>query len=152
MNVWFWWAAYTVCSIWAQECFAGIDFFSAGLIVCLQAGQWRRAVWLALFWGLLQEGTGTLAFGAILLFDVGLFCLFFAGKWLLEPENPLFVIVVSALLVVWHEVVVVGLASLQDFMLPWSPFSVHAVQFAAYVLTWAFVYPLFSKVVPRVAN
>ena len=152
MNAFIWWAGYTLVAVWAQEWFAGIDFFSPGIILCLQAGQWRKAIWLALFWGILQEGTGSLAFGAILLLDVGLFCFFFVGKWLLEPENPVFVIFLSALLVVWHELIVVNLASLQDLVVTWNPWSVHGAQFFAYVLTWAVVYPVFVKVVPRAAN
>ena len=149
---WLWWTGYTLCAVWAQEWIAGIDFFSPGVILCLQAGQWRKALWLGIAWGILQEGTGALVFGAMLLFEVGLFCFFFWSKWLLEPENPLFVLLLSVFLVAWHEVIFVGLGSLQGLVVTWNPFPVLFLQLFAYVLTWAFVYPLFIRMVPRVAD
>ncbi|WP_462324423.1 hypothetical protein [Desulfoplanes sp.] len=152
MSVWVWWAVYTVLAVWAQEFFGGMDFFSPGLIVFLQAGRFKSCLWVGLVWGILQEGAGSLSFGAVLLFDVGLVGMFFLGKWLLEPENPVFVMVLSAVLVLWQAVVTVGLATLQDLHVSWPSGSFLALQFLAYVLTWAFVYPLFTKVVPRAAT
>ncbi len=149
MNVWVWWIGYSLLAIWAQEWFQGIDFFSPGLIVFLQAERWKGSLWSAIVWGIIQEGAGSLSFGSVLLFDAGLVVMFMTGKWLLEPENPVFVMVLAVFLVVWREMVVVGLASLQGLVVSWTPFPFMALQFIAYVLTWAFIYPLFSKVVVR---
>lgn len=149
MNVWLWWSIYTILAIWAQEWFGGIDFFSPGLIVFLQAGRWKGAIWSACIWGIMQEGAGTLSFGSVLLFDVGLVGLFFAGKWLLEPENPVFVMVLALILVLWREMVVWGLGTLQDLSVSLTPLPLLAAQFFAYVLTWACIYPLYCRVVPH---
>ncbi|MFA7167079.1 MAG: hypothetical protein WC124_14720, partial [Desulfoplanes sp.] len=58
----------------------------------------------------------------------------------------------SVFLVAWHEVIFVGLGSLQGLVVTWNPFPVLFLQLFAYVLTWAFVYPLFIRMVPRVAD
>lgn len=152
MNVWTWWGGYTLLAIWAQEWFGGIDFFTPGLIVFLQTDRWKAGIWSAIVWGIMQEGTGSLSFGSILLFDAGLAAMFMAGKWLLETGNLIFVMVLSAVLVIWREMVVMWLASLQDLVVFWTTFPLMALQFFAYVLTWALIYPLFFKAVSRVRD
>jgi hypothetical protein len=152
VNVWTWWIGYTLLAIWAQEWFGGIDFFTPGLIVFLQTDRWKGCIWSAIIWGIMQEGTGALSFGSILLFDAGLAAMFMAGKWLLETGNLIFVMVLSAVLVIWREMVVMWLASLQDLVVFWTTFPLMALQFFAYVLTWALIYPLFSKAVSRVRD
>jgi hypothetical protein len=152
VNVWTWWIGYTLLAIWAQEWFGGIDFFTPGLIVFLQTDRWKGCIWSAIIWGIMQEGTGALSFGSILLFDAGLAAMFMAGKWLLETGNLIFVMVLSAVLVIWREMVVMWLASLQDLVVFWTTFPLMTLQFFAYVLTWALIYPLFFKAVSRVRD
>ncbi len=152
MSTLIWWVGYTFLALWLQEGFQGVDFLSPGLIVFLQAEQWKGGFWSALVWGIMQEGTGALAFGSVLVFDVGLVVMFVMGKWLLEPENPLFVLVLSIFLVLWRELVVMSLASLQGLVVSWPPLPFMALQFAAYLITWALIYPLFSKVVSRAGD
>jgi hypothetical protein len=152
VNVWIWWIGYTLLAVWAQEWFGGIDFFTPGLIVFLQVDRWKGCLWAAIVWGIMQEGTGSLSFGTILLFDAGLVAMFMAGKWFLETENLFFVMALSFFLVIWREMVLMWLASLQDLVVFWSSFPFMALQFLAYVLTWALIYPLFFKAVPRVRD
>ncbi len=147
MKAWMGWAIYTVVAVWAQEWCQGMDFFSPGLIVFLQTDHWKAGLWSALIWGIIQEGTGSLSFGAVLVFDAGLIGMFVMGKWLLEPENPLFVVALSMFLVLWREVVIMGLASLQDLIVSWSSLSFMALQCLVYILTWALISPLFSRMV-----
>jgi hypothetical protein len=64
-----WWAAFTIVGVWAQHFLPGVDFLAPGLLVSLQEERPLGTAWLAVVWIMLQEGMGTLFFGASLLFD-----------------------------------------------------------------------------------
>jgi hypothetical protein len=134
----FWWGMYMACAVWAQELSGGRDFLSPGVLICLQMRRWWQALGVTLLWIFVHEGAGNLAFGASLLFYVGLFALFFASQWLLEPENPLFILCFSLCLAGWLYAVLAGAISFQEVAArlpdpwPWIFF-----QWGSYVLTWA---------------
>jgi len=88
-------------------------------------------------WVLVQEGGGNLVFGVSILFYAGMLAFFLLSKWLLEPENPLFIILFSLLLACWSWTVLSGAINFQE--LPprtYSPWLWIARQWAAYVLFW----------------
>jgi hypothetical protein len=132
-----WWAGYLVVGLWAQELFGGLDFLSPALLVCLQTGLWWTAAWLTVLWVLLQEGVGTFMFGTVILFYAGMFAFFMLTRWLLEPENPLFILLFSLVLASWSWVVLNGAISFQEL-----PSRMHAAwpwigeQWLAYVVFW----------------
>ncbi len=99
--------------------------------------RWWQALSVTLLWIFVHEGVGNLAFGASLLFHIGLFVLFFASQWLLEPENPLFVVCFSLCLAGWLYAVLVGAVSFQEIAtrLP-DPWPWILSQWGCYVLTW----------------
>jgi len=141
-----WWTDFLIIAIWAQEMSGGLDFLTPGVLICLQSGQWWTALWMGAVWVLVQEGGGNLVFGVSILFYAGMLAFFMLSKWLLEPENPLFILFFSLLLACWSWVVLSGAISFQE--LPariHAPWSWIAWQWGAYVLFWGaalFIYRL----------
>lgn len=146
----FWWGAYMTCAVWAQELSGGHDFLSPGVLVCLQFRRLWQALSVAVLWIFLHEGAGSLAFGTSLLFYAGLFVLFFVSQWLLEPENPLFILTFSLGLAGWLYVVLAGAISFQEIAtrLP-DPWPWVFRQWSSYVLTWAISLFVYRKVMPH---
>ena len=139
-----WWTDYLILALWGQELSGGLDFLSPGVLVCLQSGQWWTALWMAAAWVLVQEGGGNLVFGVSIVFYAGMLVFYLISRWLLEPENPLFIIFFSLLLACWSWGVVSGAINFQELPprshspLPWI-----TKQWVAYVVFWGgalFVY------------
>lgn len=141
-----WWVVYVIGGVWAQELSGGKDFLSPGLLLCLQMRQWWQALCLAVLWIFLHEGVGNFAFGASVLFYVGLLILFFTSQWLLEPENPLFIICFSLCLAGWLYAVIAGAVSFQEIAvrLP-DPWLWIPSQWAIYVVTWIIALFLYRR-------
>lgn len=133
-----WWGMFLTVAVWAQEMSGGRDFLSPGVLICLQSRRWWQALGVALLWIFLHEGVGNLAFGTSLLFHAGLFALFFASQWLLEPENPLFILCFSFCLAAWLYAVLAGGVSFQEIpaRLP-DPWPWILAQGGWYALTWS---------------
>ncbi len=133
-----WWACYLVTALWAQEMSGGLDFLAPGLLICLQSGQWWAAAWTAALWVLVQEGIGNLAFGVVIFFYAGMVMFFLLSRWLLEPENPLFIFFFSLLLAVWSWLALSGAVSFQELSarMP-GPWAFVAKQWGAYAFTWS---------------
>jgi hypothetical protein len=132
-----WWTGYLVIAIWAQELSGGFDFLAPGLLVCLQTGRWWTVAWLTVLWTLVQEGLGSLAFGVAVLFYAGMFGFFLLTRWLLEPENPLFILLFSLVLSVWAWLVLSGAISFQEIGTRMhSPWPWIAKQWLAYLCFW----------------
>ena len=72
-----WWAAFFAVGICLQRAIPGIDVLAAGLLVVLQERGGWRVFWAALALMLVQEGTGTLDFGAGLIWYPALIGFFF---------------------------------------------------------------------------
>jgi hypothetical protein len=116
----------------------GLDFLAPGLLICLQSGQWWTAVWTAALWVLVQEGVGNLAFGVVIFFYAGMFVFFVLSRWLLEPENPLFIFFFSLLLAIWSWLALSGAVSFQELStkMP-APWAYVAKQWGAYIVMWS---------------
>ncbi len=108
-----WWAAFFAVGICLQRAIPGIDVLAAGLLVVLQERGGWRVFWAALALMLVQEGTGTLDFGAGLIWYPALIGFFFIGQWLFETRNMLFVFLLSACLGAAHFGVALLMARLQ---------------------------------------
>lgn len=108
-----WWVAFFAVGICLQRALPGIDILAAGLFVALQErGEWR-IFWVILALILVQEGMGTLDFGACLIWYPALLGFFFIGRWLFETRNVLFVVLLSACLGAVHLVVALLMTRLQ---------------------------------------
>lgn len=109
-----WWLGFTVAAVLLQDMFQGVDFLLAGLILTLQEESPKQTLWLLACWVLIQEGTGSLAFGACILWYGATVLLFHLGRWLFESQNALFVFLLGALLSALHIGLLHTMAALQD--------------------------------------
>lgn len=143
---WIWWAAYSVIAFWAQDMSGGLDFLSPAVLICLQTGQWWAATIFTASWILVQEGVGNLMFGSSIVFFGGMHVLFFLARWLLEPENPLFIIFFSLLLAVWSRLVLVGVVAFQEVHVQLDdPWTVIGRQWLAYGIYWSVMLMLYRR-------
>lgn len=147
MRVFFWWLLYIVAAIWAQSFVPGIDFMAPAIIVCLQHERLRQALWLTAAFIILQEGMGTLAFGAGLLWYGAMYLLFFVGRWLFESRNLLFVFFIGVTLGAWRFVLIQIMGQLEDLPIAAEPLAWEsAMQAAIFTAGWGLVYFAFKKV------
>lgn len=108
-----WWGAFIIVSVYLQSLMPGIDVLVIGLLLALQEKSLGQLVWVSLVLMFIQEGAGTLDFGATLLWYLSVVFIFFMGRWLFETENFLFMFLLSACLGAGHYVVVRLFCSLQ---------------------------------------
>jgi len=124
----------------------GTDFFTPGLVVLVQFGFFNAAFWLGCFWLLLQEGTGNLAFGTIILYYAGLAMLYSLASIFFESRNVLFMALLFLFLAVYKKGLVMVMAGMQDLGQ-----SVHMnaesvlIQFAVHFILWMLIYNFFNK-------
>ena len=113
-----WWGLYFVAGVWVQQRFPGIDALLPGFLIALQEKRWQQRVWVGLFCVLIQEGTGSLAFGAAVLWYGGLFLLFLGGRWFFVTDSLFFVVLLSGAMGVYNVLVTLSLTSLQKLSFP----------------------------------
>lgn len=147
------WGLFTVAAVWGQYMVPGTDFFAAGLIVSLQEQGRARSLWLALFWILLQEGMGSLAFGTIPLLYGVLFLGFHFGRWLFDPRNYLFICLLGLFFGIAQAWLGLTMATLQG-VLPdrTAVLTGAAVQVTLLPLEWALLFKLYENYVKRHAD
>ena len=113
-----WLVASFVPAICVQLHFPGIDALLPGLLISLQEKRWKQTVWIALCCILIQEGTGSLAFGATILWYGGLLLLFLGGRWFFVTNSLFFVVLLSGALGLFNIVVLLSLTTLQKLAFP----------------------------------
>jgi hypothetical protein len=139
------WSVFTLSGIWMQSFMPGIDFLAPGLILSLQEEKIRTAVVLGLLWLLIQEGTGSLAFGTVILWYGVLTALFFFGHWLFEAKNFIFMVILGACLGVLHFVLMNVMAQLQDWRLILGRvFLEGVIQAVVFPVEWGLMYIIFN--------
>jgi hypothetical protein len=109
-----WWMVFFYAGISVQSMLPGLDALVIGLLLALQERRPLQIAWLLPLLVLVQEGGGTLDFGASILWYLAVVLLFFMGHWLFEVENLLFMFLLSACLGVAHVGVVRVMAALQN--------------------------------------
>lgn len=150
MPEWLWWTIYIIVCIWLQTFFPGVDFFLPGLLVCLQQKKIWWAVWLGIACLLIQEGTGSLAFGSSLLWYVGLVVAFYAGKSLLESKNLVFILGFAAAAGIWHWFVIFLITRLQNLQIvPEMLFKDSLFMAAGVPLMWGIVLVIYKPLVSK---
>ncbi len=140
------WLLFTVLAVWAQYFFPNMDFFSPGLVVMLQFALIKPVLWAGLVWMLIQEGTGGLAFGAMILFYLGLSVFFYIGGVFFEVSNVLFTMLLFLFLAGSRIWIVSFMASLQGLELS-GHYNVEdfLIQSGIYFLVWLLTYYFFKK-------
>jgi len=114
MREYWWWIIYTVAAVWLQRFFPGLDFFLPGLILCLQLRKYHYAFWFGLVWIFIQEGTGTMTFGACLLWYMVLVLIFFWFRFFFSTGSFVFILLLSVFVGFWHWAVVHIMSELQE--------------------------------------
>jgi hypothetical protein len=150
MRLLLWWGMFTVAGVWLQNLVPGVDFLMPGIVICLQENLLVWGGWLVLLWILLQEGTGSLAFGAALLCYGGLVGFYIGLRCYFEPENIVFIVLLSTLLAFWHFILGIGLASLQDLSISSSTLLKESmVQLAVFPAVWLLGTLVYRKLFAR---
>ncbi len=137
---------YTFPAIWAQFFLPSMDMFSPALLVLLQSGLFKAAIWAGLAWMLIQEGTGTLAFGTMILFYLGFAVFYFTGGMFFEVSNYLFTFLLFLFLSAYRAVLVSVMATLQDMKVT-EHYSPEGILIQALILfsVWMITFNLFKK-------
>jgi hypothetical protein len=149
MHPFIWWFLFTIAAIWAQSFLPGVDFLAPAIIVCLQLERPKQALWLTAAFIVLQEGMGTLAFGAGILWYGVLIILYFIGRWLFESKNLLFVFFIGVSLGAWHFALVRLMGKLESRPLDMTPLAWESMmQAAIFTLEWGLIYSAYKKVLP----
>ena len=110
------WPVYTIACIWFQSFLPGLDCFAPALIVCLHLKHYRTVFWLGLIWLLINEGVGSFAFGASLVWYVGLILFFFAVQVFFSSRHIYFVFVVALFAGIWQFFVYFSMVNLQELV------------------------------------
>lgn len=108
-----WWFAFLVIAIVLQRMLPGMDVLIVGILVALQEGSVKKICCVTILCIVLQEGMGTLEFGASLLWYSLTILLYFVGYWLLETRTLLFLLLLTACLGAAHFGVVLIMDRLQ---------------------------------------
>ena len=109
----FWWVVFFYVGICVQSILPGLDVLVIGLLLALHERRPLQIAWLLPVLVLVQEGGGTLDFGASILWYLAVVALFFIGCRLFEVENWLFMFLLSACLGVAHVSVIRLMTALQ---------------------------------------
>lgn len=148
-----WWAIFMMLGLLVQTWLPGTDVLLIGLIIVLQEGRRVQTFWIFLIVILLQEGTGTLAFGSSILSYTMVVLIFHLGRALLEQENILFVLLVSISAGVGHYVFTQAVGSLQGLTLPHARLMMESLtQMLLLPPLWFFTVALRDKMVPHAQN
>ena len=135
-----WWTVFLVAGIWLERFIPGLDFLIPGFIVSLQEERLAQSIWLGLVLLLIQDGAGSLAFGAGIPWYGGAALLYYGGRWLFEPRNVLFMVLLGWCLGVGHFFLVDTLATLQEFEISSQNLvKESAVQALSFPLLWGLV-------------
>ncbi|MFZ5425517.1 MAG: hypothetical protein ACOZEN_00975 [Thermodesulfobacteriota bacterium] len=140
------WSVFTLSGVWLQSFMPGVDFLAPGLILCLQEEKVRTTVFLGLLWLLIQEGTGSLAFGTAVIWYGVLAAMFFFGHWLFEARNFVFIAILGACLGVLHFGLMHVMTQLQDWLVPAGRvFMESIVQAVVFPVEWGILYIIYNQ-------
>ncbi|MDR2726493.1 MAG: hypothetical protein LBC10_00690 [Deltaproteobacteria bacterium] len=109
-----WWMGFFYAGICVQSALPGLDALVIGLLLALRERKALQIAWLLPALVLVQEGGGTLDFGASILWYLAVVALFFIGHKLFEVENLLFMFLLSACLGLAHMGIIRLMAALQN--------------------------------------
>ncbi len=112
-----WWCLYLVAAVWLQARLPGVDAMLPGLIIAMQEKLWRQTAWVTLFCLLIQESTGSLAFGGGVLWYSFLFIYFQIGQSFFVTTSLVFIVLLSAAMGATLAAILLLLSLLQNIAL-----------------------------------
>lgn len=124
----FWWAGYVIAAIWLQKLVPGLDAFVPALIICLMEGNKQQTGAFILVCMVIQEGTGTLPFGASIIWYSAVIVMYYVGGWFFMGGNFMFTMVLSLAMGVSRALIFWSMGLLQPLPLDYQ------VMYSAYVL------------------
>lgn len=140
------WVVFTVSGLWLQSFMPGVDLLAPGLVLSLQEERVRTSILLGLVWLLIQEGTGSLAFGTVLLWYGMLAALFYFGHWLFEAKNFLFMVIIGIALGALHVVLMDIMGQLQNWRIFMGrTFTEGVIQAVVFPVEWGLLYIIFNR-------
>ncbi len=110
-----WWLLYSFSAAAMQAVFPGLDFFLPGFLLALQEQRPIQSLCVGIWFILLQEGMGSLAFGGTALMYALTVIFFYSGCQFFQGRNFLFVVLLGAILAAIRYVLFPLLCRLQDF-------------------------------------
>lgn len=131
------WVAFFLLAVWFQLFFPGTDFFVPGIILCLQRERFTNVLVLIFLALLIQEGTGSLVFGAGVLRYGGLVGMYLVGRGLFEARSPVFIPLLAAAFALSQIAILHTMAGLQSMDIQGQRlFLESVVLFVMVVLGW----------------
>ena len=109
-----WWVLFLTAGIWLQMVLPGVDMLIPGLILAMQERRPMQLACVFLITVLIQEGLGTLAFGACVLWYLSVMLLMVIGHWLFSTRNLVFMILLGVASGVTRYAVTQLMVSLQN--------------------------------------
>lgn len=122
-----WWAIFFILAIPAQMLLPGIDILVVGLIIAMQERKPLQIIWVLIISMLLQEGQGTMDFGASFCWYGLTMFIYYIGRAIFETENIFFILLVCASLGVLHFGLMQVLSGLQGVSLPFRRLALESV-------------------------
>lgn len=143
------WIVFIIVAVWLQLFIPGTDFFLPGIVLCLQRERFLHAAGLMLVALLIQEGTGSLVFGAGVLRYGGLAVMFFLGRSLFEARSPVFILLLAVAFTLSQMIILQTMAGLQSMTTQGDRLAMEGIAvFATILLGWWIldaVYRLISR-------
>jgi len=131
------WFIFVIVAVWLQMLIPGTDFFLPGIVLCLQRERFLHTTGLMILALLIQEGAGSLVFGAGLLRYGGLAGLFFLGRSLFEPRSPVFILFLAAAFTISQMIILQTMAGLQSMTTQGDRLVLEGLSvFATFILGW----------------
>lgn len=150
---WLFWSLFVVLAVWLQLLFPGMDFFAAGIMLCLQRGGGRSLVLLTLISVLIQEGSGPLVFGASLLRYGSLIGFFLLGRKFFDTYSPAFILLLGLVFAAVHYLSLKFMAGLQSWTILDQRILVESMLlFCVFLAQWyvlSRIYQMFFPHAPR---
>ncbi len=147
------WVAFFLLAVWLQLFFPGTDFFVPGIILCLQRERFTHVLVLIFLALLIQEGAGSLVFGAGVLRYGCLVGGYLVGRGLFEARSPVFILLLAAAFALSQMVILHTMASLQFMNIKGQGLFLESMAlFATIVLGWWLldtVYRFISRHAPQ---
>lgn len=149
-----WWIFYTLFAVWLQSFIPGADCFGPAVVLCLQTRRYGSLACLLPLWILIQEGAGSLPFGSMLLYYMGLIYFVILVRAYISITSPLYILSLSLAAGLWHWSIIQALSSLQEIHVAMQPLLFQSLRLAAlFPVIWALISLIdYSRITPNYAR
>lgn len=133
-----WWGAYVAAAIWLQKLVPGLDALVPALIICLQDGSKQQTSVFLVLCMVVQEGTGTLPFGASIIWYSVVIATYYIGGWFFMGSSAMFIMLLSLAMGVSRALIFFGMGLLQPLPLDYpAMYRTYVLQVLLTPVIWA---------------